>query len=31
MTSFVVDANVAIKWVLTEIYTDNASRLLSPQ
>ncbi|CAO5058360.1 Ribonuclease VapC [Microcystis aeruginosa] len=29
MTSFVVDANVAIKWVLTEIYTDNASRLLS--
>jgi predicted nucleic acid-binding protein len=29
VTSFVVDANVAIKWVLTEIYTDNASRLLS--
>ncbi len=29
MTIFVVDANVAIKWVLPEIYTDSALRLLN--
>ncbi len=29
MRSFVVDANVAIKWVLTEIYADEASPLLN--
>lgn len=29
MTSFVVDANVAIKWVLAEIYENEASHLLN--
>ncbi len=29
MTQFVVDANVAIKWVLLEIHTDSALRLLN--
>ena len=29
MTLFVVDANVAIKWVIPEIYTDSALRLLN--
>jgi predicted nucleic acid-binding protein len=29
VTQFVVDANVAIKWVLLEIYTDSALRLLN--
>jgi predicted nucleic acid-binding protein len=28
VTLFVVDANVAIKWVLTEIHSDTATRLL---
>lgn len=28
MTKFVIDANVAIKWVLPEIYTEIALRLL---
>lgn len=29
MTQFVVDSNVAIKWVLTEIHSDAATRLLN--
>ena len=29
MTQLVVDANVAIKWVLAEIHTDSALRLLN--
>ena len=29
MTTFVVDANVAIKWVLSEIYSSDALRLLN--
>lgn len=29
MTKFVVDANVAVKWVLPEIYAEAASRLLN--
>ncbi len=29
MTPFVVDANVAIKWVLSEIYSSDALRLLN--
>ncbi|MFB2939005.1 type II toxin-antitoxin system VapC family toxin [Aerosakkonemataceae cyanobacterium BLCC-F154] len=29
MNKFVVDANVAIKWVLPEIHTDSALRLLN--
>ena len=29
MTKFVVDANVAIKWVIPEIHSEAASRLLN--
>jgi predicted nucleic acid-binding protein len=29
LTKFVVDANVAVKWVLPEIYAEAASRLLN--
>lgn len=29
MTKFVDDANVAVKWVLPEIYAEAASRLLN--
>ncbi len=29
MTKFVVDANVAIKWVIPEIHSETASRLLN--
>ena len=29
MTKYVVDANVAVKWVLPEIHAEAASRLLS--
>jgi predicted nucleic acid-binding protein len=31
MTLFVVDACVAVKWFVHEIYTPNARRLLSPE
>jgi predicted nucleic acid-binding protein len=30
MTGYVVDASVAVKWLVTEAFSDQAARLLAP-